>query len=174
MKKNFSIFLILMFLIIVLGLALKAEVLPYNYRVIDELIHAGGHPFNPANSFSNTDEQVLEILNYLKSQNILVVIDLENTKRIQARYQKLLDQAGIRRIHIPLNAVKVPTKKEWEEIKEAMKQPVYIHCAWGADRTGMVLARYLVENKGYTPDEAYNAVITGGTSAGPLGGFKTL
>ncbi len=148
--------------------------LPYNYRIIDGHIHAGGHPLNPANSFSNTNEQVLSILAYLKSKNVLTVIDLENTGRIQARYQSLLDRAGIKRIHIPLNSFKVPNRKEWSLIKNAMRSPVYIHCKWGADRTGMAIARYLVEEKGCTPDAAYGAVITGGTHAGVLGGFKRI
>ena len=147
--------------------------LPYNYRIIDSHIHAGGHPLNPSNSFSNTDAQVSSILNYLKSEKVYTVIDLENSRRIQERYQRLLDQAGIVRIHIPLNQTRVPNREEWERIKAAMKEPVYIHCRWGADRTGMVIARYLVEEKGYNPAQAYQAVIPGGSHAGALGGFKT-
>lgn len=146
--------------------------LPYNYRIIDGYIHAGGHPLNPINHFSNTDQQVLSILNYLKSKNVYTVIDLENTASIQRRYQRLLDKAGLKRIHIPLNNSRVPNREEWARIKEAMQGPVYIHCAWGADRTGMVIARFLVEEKNYTPDEAYHAVISGGTHSGALGGLK--
>jgi len=100
------------------------------------------------------------------------VIDLENTRSIQSRYQGLLDNAGIKRLHIPLNASKVPTPFQWQQIKEAMKQPVYIHCKWGADRTGAIIAKYLVDVDGYDPEKAYEAVITGGSHAGPLGGLK--
>ncbi|MDD4179556.1 MAG: tyrosine-protein phosphatase [Candidatus Margulisbacteria bacterium] len=146
--------------------------LPYNYRVVGGTLHAGGHPLNPATSFGNSDEQTLAILNYLKTASIETVIDLENTKKIQARYQRLLNKAGLKRIHIPLNSLKVPNKKEWAVIKAALKKPAYLHCAWGADRTGMAIARYLVEEKGFSPDSAYAAVISGGQCAGPLGGFK--
>lgn len=145
---------------------------PYNYRIIDGHIHAGGHPLNPTNAFSNTDAQVLSILNYLKSKHVAVIIDFENTKRIQDRYQRLLNQAQIKRIHIPLNDTKLPNKKEWATILNAMKNPVYVHCRWGADRTGMVIGRYLVEEKHYLPKDAYDAVISGGTHAGVYGGLK--
>ncbi|MFA6549712.1 MAG: dual specificity protein phosphatase family protein, partial [Candidatus Margulisiibacteriota bacterium] len=100
------------------------------------------------------------------------VVNLENTWSIYWRYKRLLRESGLECLPIPLNEQKTPTKAEWEEIKDAMNQPVYIHCKWGADRTGAIIARYLVEERGYTPEEAYKAVITGGTHAGPLGGLK--
>jgi hypothetical protein len=148
--------------------------IPYNYHVVDGHILAGGHPFNPAKAFGNTDRQVRSILHYLKSQGVLTVVDLENTKRVQVRYQQLLDEAGLARLHIPLSSEKVPNRAEWAKIKAALQRPVYVHCAWGADRTGAVIARYLVEAKGYSPDEAYRAVINRGNCAGPLGGFKKI
>jgi protein-tyrosine phosphatase len=147
--------------------------LPYNFRTIDKNVCAGGHPLGPNTDFGNSDEKVLSILSALKSRGINTVIDLENTGYIQVRYQKLLDKAGLKRLHIPMNAVKVPDAKEWKLIKEAMEKPVYVHCKWGADRTGAVIGRYLVEEKHYTPEDAYEAVITGGKFAGPLGGLKT-
>ena len=62
--------------------------LPYNYRIIDGHVHAGGHPLNP-NKFKNSDKETLSILNHLKSQGVTVVINLENTKSIYNRYKKV-------------------------------------------------------------------------------------
>lgn len=147
--------------------------LPYNYRIIDGHIHAGGHPLNPASDLRNSDAQANSILSYFKSQGVAVIVDLENTKRIRNRYIKLLKSADIKRIHVPMHSSKVPSKAEWREIKSAMEDPVYIHCTYGADRTGAVIARYLVEEKGYSPQEAYDAAITAGSHSGILGGLKT-
>ncbi len=148
--------------------------LPYNYRIIDGHIHAGGHPFNPANDFGNSDQAVLSILSYLKSKGVDQVVDLEDTKSIYHRYKSLLDQAGLKLLHVPMNAFKTPNREEWLRIREAMKSSVYIHCAWGADRTGIVIAKYLVEEKGYSTAEALRAVSTGGSHAGVLGGLKPI
>jgi hypothetical protein len=146
--------------------------LPYNYRVIDGHVHAGGHPFNHQGKLSNTDEQALSILSYLKSRRVETVIDLENTKSILPRYKALLLKEGITFIHIPLTESKVPTKKEWETIFRAMQKPVYVHCYWGADRTGIIIAKYLIQVDGYSNEQALNAVVGGGTHAGYLGGLK--
>lgn len=54
-----------------------------------------------------------------------------------------------------------------------MKKPVYIHCRWGADRTGAIIARYLIEEDGYSTVEAWQAVRNNGSHAGALGGLKT-
>ena len=152
--------------------ASQSLTLPYNFRIIDENVCAGGHPLGPDNNFGNSDEKVLSILDFLKSRGIKQVIDLENTGRIQDRYRRLLDTAKIKRLHIPMHSSKVPNSREWAAIKEAMKSPVYVHCKWGADRTGAVIGRYLVEEKGLAPEKAYREVITGGKFAGPRGGLK--
>jgi len=187
MKKSFFVTIAILSLIIAQANALitsevikypTAEVYgrgpyPYNYRVIDQQIHCGGHPLNPGSSFGNSDRQTTAILNYLKSQGVTTVIDLENTGRIRQRYKNLLKKAGIKRLHLPMHSFKVPTQAEWLEIKEAFKEPVYLHCKWGADRTGAIIGRYLVEENEYPSAEAYQAVISNGSHAGYIGGLKT-
>ncbi len=153
--------------------ALAAGAYPYNFRMIDSRVYAGGHPLNPETNFGNSDQQTLAILKSLKALGVKTVINLEDTKSIQSRYSKLLQAAGLNQLHVPLNIARVPNQTEWKEITSAMQQPVYIHCKWGADRTGAVVGRYLVEKYQYPPEQAYRAVITGGKYSGPLGGLKT-
>ena len=113
-----------------------------------------------------------QLENPLKLKGVKTIIDLERTWWIQKRYKILLEQAGLKRLHIPMHASKVPTAKEWRAIKTAFEHPVYLHCKWGADRTGSVIGRYLVEEKGYSSKEAWQAVISKGSHAGYIGGLK--
>ncbi|MFA6431167.1 MAG: dual specificity protein phosphatase family protein [Candidatus Margulisiibacteriota bacterium] len=177
-QKHIGIVFLLFFALSLNAIAFTAKEVagtgpyPYNFHIIDDHVYAGGHPLNPKTKFNNSDEQVLSILNYLKSLGVLTVINLENTRHIQERYAKLLESAGMKQLHIPLSSSHVPNKKEWKEITAALQQPVYIHCMWGADRTGAVVGRYLVEKYNLASEEAYQAVISHGKYAGRLGGLK--
>ena len=145
---------------------------PYNLRVIDHHIFAGGHPFNPTNGLKNSGAEVLAILKYLKGEGVKTIIDLENTKSVSQMYSLLVKQEGFYFIHIPLSEMRVPDKNEWKSISTALSSPVYLHCYWGADRTGLIIAKYLMEKHGYSKEQALNAVMSGGTHAGYMGGMK--
>jgi protein-tyrosine phosphatase len=146
--------------------------LPYNYRVIDGHIHAGGHPLGPVSDLKNPDKQVMSILKYLKSRGVVTVIDLQDDKSAEARYVSMLNKVGIKRLHVPLSWLKVPSQAQWTKIEEALNQPVYIHCKWGADRTGLVIAKYLIQNKGYTVKDALDAVSDNGSHSGAIRGIN--
>ena len=126
---------------------------------------------NPEHGLQNTDKQTLAILKYLKSKGVVTVIDLQNDRKTEDRYARLLNEAGLKRIHVPLSWMKTPSPEDWKKMSAAFSKPVYIHCKWGADRTGIIIAKYLIAFKGYTVKEALDAVSTGGSDAGKIRGI---
>lgn len=145
--------------------------LPYNYRVIDGRLHAGGSPFNPR--YTNSDRETMAILSFLKKSGVRLVLTVDSNPRAQRRLVPMLQEAGLEQLFIPMHAEKVPAEKETRRIlEEFRKGGVYVHCTWGADRTGVVIGRYLIDQRGYSKRKAWEAVISGGSHCGPWGGFK--
>lgn len=49
-----------------------------------------------------------------------------------------------------------PRPAQWATMKQLMREgAVYVHCKWGADRTGAVLARYREEVDGWEARQAF-------------------
>ena len=93
----------------------------------------------------------------LKSMGVKTVIDF----RSYHSTKKQVEAAGMTPVEIPLKAdlgSVPPTEDELREffkvVLDPARQPVYIHCAFGKDRTGTMAAVYRLEMDGWTPDEA--------------------
>jgi tyrosine-protein phosphatase SIW14 len=98
-----------------------------------------------------------EGLRQLKAMGIKTVIDF----RSYHSTHKQVEAAGMTAVEIPLKADlgSVPPddeelKKFFQVVLDPARQPVYIHCAFGKDRTGTMAAVYRLEMDGWTPDEA--------------------
>lgn len=147
---------------------------PYNLRIIDEKLFAGGNLFNPLIP-KNTEEKVIQFIKLLKSLGaksiIALNIPLDNTYENDF-IKKEAEKEGLVFYMCRMTADKVPEEKETKEIMSLIENGAYIHCNWGADRTGSIIAKYLRLKKGYSGIDAWKAVITGGSHAGKLGGLK--
>src|SRR5579864_5356110 len=93
----------------------------------------------------------------LKAMGVKTVIDF----RSYHSTKKLVEAAGMRAIEIPIKADlgstppdEVALKKFFEVVLDPANQPVYIHCAFGKDRTGTMAAVYRLEVDHWTPEEA--------------------
>ena len=98
-----------------------------------------------------------EGLKQLKAMGIKTVIDF----RSYHSTHKQVEAAGMTAVEIPLKADlgSVPPddkelKKFFEVVLDPVRQPVFIHCAFGKDRTGTMAAAYRLEIDGWTPAEA--------------------
>jgi len=93
----------------------------------------------------------------LKAMGVKTVIDF----RMHHSTRKQVEAAGLTPVEIPLKAdleCCAPTPEELQKffkvVLDPACQPVYIHCAFGKDRTGTMAAVYRLEMDGWTPDEA--------------------
>jgi tyrosine-protein phosphatase SIW14 len=90
----------------------------------------------------------------LKKMGIKTVINLRYRHSEKAAVEAL----GMKSVEVPFNTIKKVDRKEVDRIVDLMAdpslQPVYIHCALGKDRTGIVVAAYRMKKKGWTFREA--------------------
>lgn len=108
-------------------------------------------------SFYRGAQPTPEGFKQLKSMGVKTIIDF----RSYHSTMKEVEAAGLTPVEIPIKADLGSTppdeaaiKRYFEVVLDPAKQPVYIHCAFGKDRTGTMAALYRMEIDGWTPDEA--------------------
>jgi tyrosine-protein phosphatase SIW14 len=101
----------------------------------------------------------------LKKIGISIVVDLRNSKPVKSeggatREQVKVEAAGMRYVEIPTSAIFGPTEAEVAKFLQLLhdnrQQKVFVHCYFGDDRTGVMVATYRVAIDHWTSDEAYN------------------
>lgn len=144
---------------------------------VTEGIFRGGKP---------TAEQISE----LRQFNIRTVINLQGgdlNNRLWApiirrwepgeipesiqRERELVEEYGMNFLSIPVNSLKPFTDKESRDVDVALEamgdpdaRPIYIHCEYGRDRTGLLIALYKVKYMDWAPIDAYREWLRMGHS----------
>jgi protein tyrosine phosphatase (PTP) superfamily phosphohydrolase (DUF442 family) len=81
--------------------------------------------------------------------------------------RQLVESAGLVYHRIPF-AIWHPETSDMarflEIVRDPQRQPVFVHCMRGADRTGLAVAVYRVCVEGWTPAEARQEMVDGGFS----------
>ena len=87
------------------------------------------------------------------------VINLIGDSDFEETEQALVEQHGMRFVHIPMSTRKAPTTDELEQfmavVNDPDSQPVYVHCAGGRHRTGVMTAVYRMTHDGWNSDRAF-------------------
>jgi protein tyrosine phosphatase (PTP) superfamily phosphohydrolase (DUF442 family) len=106
----------------------------------------------------------------LKRLGVAIVVDLRNSKPPfinvkgrdggETREQVKVEAAGMRYVKIPTSAFFGPSDSQvatFLQLLRAHKQEkIFVHCYFGDDRTGVMIATYRVAEEHWTSDEAYN------------------
>ena len=79
--------------------------------------------------------------------------------RSDVPYRKTAEDLGLRIVHIPLSPFNPPGREEiirfLEVVTDPSAQPVFFHCWYGKDRTGVMAALYRMQVQGWSADMAF-------------------
>lgn len=148
--------------------------LPYNFRVIDDRLFAGGTLFNPE-TMANDEALVRRYVRDLRGRGVRTIVSLHvpaGKDRFNDTLKRICREEGVRWLPRRMTAEQIPDERQTAELLEAIDEGAYVHCQWGCDRTGAVIAKYLRSRRGWTGQDAWKAVVGGGSHAGPIGGLK--
>ena len=93
----------------------------------------------------------------LAALGVKLVIDLQRDGPLSER--QAVEAAGMKFRRIPMTTRKAPTSEELatflQLVNDPANQPVYVHCAGGRHRTGVMTAVYRMTHDGWSPDQAF-------------------
>ena len=115
-----------------------------NFGTVNNHYYRGGQPIGHA----YTD---------LAASGVKLVIDLQEFG--DTAEPALVEGAGMRYVRIPMNTRVAPTADQvttfLQLVNDPVNQPVYVHCAGGRHRTGVMTAVYRMTQDGWTGDQAF-------------------
>ncbi len=147
--KTFHLLACVVTLTLLTSTALTQNELRYpelpNFHKVNTVLFRGGQP-KP------------EGFQVLKQLGVKTIINLRDDDK-RAREEGVLAQGeGFRYLNIPLGRWGRPDDKEVEQVLSLINnpenQPVFVHCAHGADRTGVVIAAYRISHDGWNSEQA--------------------
>ena len=93
----------------------------------------------------------------LAAFGVKTVIDLQEYGDVSE--PALVEKAGMKYVRIPMNTRVPPTPEQLttflQLVNDPVNQPVYVHCAGGRHRTGVMTAAYRMTEEGWTADRAF-------------------
>ncbi|HEY9732951.1 MAG TPA: protein tyrosine phosphatase family protein [Drouetiella sp.] len=124
-----------------------------NFKQINGWLYRGGQP--DALGFAE-----------LRRLGIKTIICLRRSTEVRSLQRKEAEAMGFDYISIPLSYFGYPTDDQVERffsiVNDPSRQPVFVHCKHGSDRTGMMIAFYRMTNDGWSVDQAYDEMKSAG------------
>jgi protein tyrosine/serine phosphatase len=142
--------------VLCIGLAgfqpLAQAAVPRLFQVTSE-IERGGRP----------DAQGLK---QLAQSGVHTVIDLEDDAQAIQAEKGWASQDGMNWVSKPMSGSATPNDAEVTQIlallQNAKLQPIFVHCHFGEDRTGLIIGLYRVFVQKWTPQQAYQEMLQDG------------
>ncbi len=116
-----------------------------NFGIVDPGLYRGAVPTNAG-------------LADLKKMGVQTVIDLRISPKHVKAESEVVKQLGMTFVNLPMGS-DPPTPKEKQTflaiVAQAKQHPVFVHCQYGADRTGAMIGLYRRIDDHWTFDRAY-------------------
>ena len=94
----------------------------------------------------------------LKKMGVTTIVDLRGNRGPVAREREQAESLGMRFIDIPVSGWSPPSNAQVAEFLKLFQQDptqkVFVHCYYGRDRTGVMVAAYRMAQQHWTPDQA--------------------
>jgi uncharacterized protein (TIGR01244 family) len=135
--RNFASILALSFALA--PLSVRADDAPGvpRFHSVNEHIYRGGQPSR-------------EGIKHLAKIGVRTVVDLRGGNDHSAEEEKLVEAAGMRYVHVPMNGLTAPTDQQIATVLDLLDDgsaaPIFVHCKRGADRTGTAIACYRIRH----------------------------
>jgi len=94
----------------------------------------------------------------LKKLGIEIVLDFRNEKDEIQTEQSHVESLGMRFVSLPWSSWHNPRREEvilfFSLLRENLGKKIFVHCEFGSDRTGLMIALYRLVIDHWTPDQA--------------------
>lgn len=95
----------------------------------------------------------------LKNLGVSIVVDLRNTGP-QSPERQRVEALGMRYVSISTSAYLGPTDHQvatfLQLLRDNPREKIFVHCYFGDDRTGVMIASYRMAEQHWSADQAYN------------------
>ena len=103
----------------------------------------------------------LNNLGELKKLGVTTIIDLRaESSHTALEEQTRAEALGMRFIRVPISSFSTPSNAEllryFEILRDAPDQTVFVHCEFGRDRTGVMIAAYRIAFQKWSAEHALN------------------
>lgn len=103
-------------------------------------------------------------LELLKKAGVKTIVDLRYLNKQLDSVREQARGMGLRYINIPMKHFDPISKEQIDKfmrtVTDRERQPVYVHCEQGKDRTSAMIAMYRMKECGWTPTQAYREMLS--------------
>ncbi len=100
----------------------------------------------------------------LKKLGITMVVDLRDGRKDIEKERREVEALGIRYVSIPTSGAHGPNHEQVAQFLQLLRQnpgqKIFVHCHYGADRTGVMIAAFRMAQQKWTSQQAFDEMLS--------------